>query len=71
MPSKITIKCPQDIEWAIDKNGCVYILQTRSLRISEVESEKLKIPRRIKGYNILLDKGVIACKGIGCARHLF
>lgn len=61
-------ECPQDIEWAIDKNGCVYILQTRPLRMLEVESEKLKIPRRIKGYNILLDKGVIACKGIGCGK---
>ena len=26
------------------------------------------IPTRIKGYNILLDKGVIACKGIGSGR---
>ena len=26
------------------------------------------IPTRIEGYNIILDKGVIACKGIGCGK---
>lgn len=58
-------ECPQDIEWAIDKQNRVYILQTRPLRIIQAEGSKLKIPRKIKGYNILIDKGVIACKGIG------
>ncbi len=56
---------PQDIEWAIDHNNRIYILQSRPLRMLRVESEKLNIPRRLEGYNILLDKGVIACKGIG------
>ena len=58
-------ECPQDIEWAIDKQNRVYILQARPLRIIQAEGSKLKIPRKIKGYNILIDKGVIACKGIG------
>lgn len=58
-------KCPQDIEWAIDKQHRVYILQTRPLRVIQTSVPKLNIPKRIKGYNILLDKGVIACKGIG------
>ena len=56
---------PQDIEWAIDHNNRIYILQSRPLRMLRVESEKLNIPRRLEEYNILLDKGVIACKGIG------
>jgi pyruvate,water dikinase len=58
---------PQDIEWAIDKSNQIYILQSRQLRMLKIE-EKLKIPRKIEKYNILLDRGVIACKGIGYGR---
>ncbi|MBI4679958.1 MAG: hypothetical protein HY753_01780 [Nitrospirae bacterium] len=57
--------CPQDIEWAIDKNNNMYILQTRPLRTFQAANSKLQIPRKIDGYNILLDKGIIACRGIG------
>ena len=56
---------PQDIEWAIDKNGKVYILQTRLLRMVSLPTASSSLPRRIEGYRIILDKGVIACKGIG------
>jgi pyruvate,water dikinase len=67
-------KSPQDIEWAIDRDDRLYILQTRPLQMSKVESlklrpeaqpEGLKVPGRIEGYNILINRGVIACKGIG------
>jgi len=57
-------KYPQDIEWAIDKNNSVYILQTRPLMILEKETAK-PVPTRVEGYNILINKGIIACKGIG------
>jgi len=57
---------PQDIEWAIDEEGNIFILQARQLRIPEKKSEtRLYLPTRIKGYNILLEKGINACKGIG------
>ena len=47
-------------------NRTAYIsCKARPLRIIQAEGSKLKIPRKIKGYNILIDKGVIACKGIG------
>jgi len=56
---------PQDIEWAIDRNNQIYILQSRPLRVLAVEGPELRTPRQIEGYDILLDKGVIACKGVG------
>src|SRR4030067_1785102 len=56
-------KAPQDIEWAIDKDGTPYILQTRSLLI--LKEKTRSVPTRIEGYNILIERGVIACKGIG------
>jgi len=62
--------CPQDIEWAIGSDNQAYILQSRPLRTSNIQRSisDVAIPTRIKGYNILLDKGVIACKGIGSGR---
>jgi pyruvate, water dikinase len=59
--------CPQDIEWAIDKNGVIYILQARPLRIVEKEIPR-SIPTRVPGHTILIDKGIIASKGIGFGR---
>jgi pyruvate,water dikinase len=57
---------PQDIEWAIDEEGNIFILQARKLKILEKKSEiSVYLPTRIKGYNILLEKGITACKGIG------
>ncbi len=57
---------PQDIEWAIDEDGTIFILQARPLRITEKRAEsKVVLPTRIKGYNILLEGGVTACRGVG------
>ncbi|MDP2156761.1 MAG: PEP/pyruvate-binding domain-containing protein, partial [Nitrospirota bacterium] len=55
---------PQDIEWAVSETGEVFILQTRPLRLMKQETAT-KIPRRIDGYAVLIDKGVIASRGIG------
>ncbi len=57
---------PQDIEWAIDEDGTIFILQARPLRIIERKPEaKVVLPTRIKGYNIVLEGGVTACRGVG------
>ncbi|MCS7163971.1 MAG: PEP-utilizing enzyme [Thermodesulfovibrio sp.] len=56
---------PQDIEWVVDGENNIYILQTRLLKIREKKPTKVLLPTRIKGYKILIDKGVTACKGVG------
>lgn len=58
---------PQDVEWALGGDGRVYILQSRPLRMMRA-LETRGVPRRIEGRAALLEKGVIACKGIGYGR---
>jgi pyruvate,water dikinase len=55
---------PQDIEWAIDHDDKIYILQSRPLNIRTADSEPLKVPRHVEGHTVLLDRGIIACKGM-------
>jgi pyruvate,water dikinase len=56
---------PQDIEWAVDHGNRMYILQTRPLTIVDTQSSVTDIPQKMDGYKILLNEGVIACKGVG------
>ncbi len=56
-------KSPQDIEWALDKNDRPFILQTRPLMI--LNKRARPVPARIEGYNILINRGIIANRGIG------
>ncbi|MBU4055066.1 MAG: phosphoenolpyruvate synthase [Proteobacteria bacterium] len=54
---------PQDIEWALDANGRVIILQARPLRTEEPgEKEGLT---EISGHALVMEKGDTACPGIG------
>ncbi|KJU83272.1 pyruvate, water dikinase [Candidatus Magnetobacterium bavaricum] len=55
---------PQDIEWVIDGNGRLLILQSRPLMITAKEEQR-SLPMRIEGHKVLLDRGIIACKGVG------
>ena len=57
---------PQDIEWAVGGEGKLYVLQSRPLRMyTQGSAPGICIPTRFAGYNVILDKGVIACKGAG------
>ncbi|MGB9822211.1 PEP/pyruvate-binding domain-containing protein [Thermodesulfovibrio sp.] len=65
-------KCPQDIEWAIDEQDNIFILQARPLKISPLKlveqklfKEKKVLPTPVEGYRVLLNKGITACKGVG------
>jgi len=58
---------PQDIEWALDPNDNLFIIQARPLRILAEKPSK-PIPTSLRGYEVLIDKGQIACKGVGAGK---
>mgnify|MGYP000322706358 CR=1 FL=1 len=62
-------KCPQDIEWAIDKTGNIYFLQTRPLRLSP-HHEETGAPD-LSGRSIIVKGGTTICRGIGCGPVFF
>jgi pyruvate,water dikinase len=54
---------PQDIEWAMDAQGRLYLLQARPLRVSrQLKADYL--PPQIKGAEVLLANGIIASRGV-------
>jgi len=55
---------PQDIEWALDGDGRLWILQSRPLQLVDAPAPSA-MPRRVAGRRILIDRGIVACKGIG------
>jgi pyruvate,water dikinase len=64
------MKKPQDIEWAIDKNGEIFILQARPLRIANKSREMMKdISSSLQKYTVLMEnQGIIARRGIGAGK---
>ncbi len=65
-------QCPQDIEWAIDETGDIFILQSRPLRISvptfgeAVPEPPLELPAPILRFGVRASGGV----GAGPVFHL-
>jgi pyruvate, water dikinase len=53
---------PQDIEWAMDRQRKLLILQSRPLRLI---SHSGKASRPLPGYTVLVGKGEVACPGVG------
>ncbi|MBF0564364.1 MAG: hypothetical protein HQK89_03890 [Nitrospirae bacterium] len=64
------VKKPQDIEWAFDKSGKLYILQSRPLKISNKSKYTQKdISSRLQNYSVIMEKqGIIARRGIGAGK---
>jgi pyruvate,water dikinase len=53
---------PQDIEWALNEQGELYLLQARPLRVSrQLKADYL--PPKIKEAEVLVAEGIIACRG--------
>ena len=63
---------PQDIEWAIDKKGKVFILQCRPLAVSEVgtseTNKKISYSELKSKYRVLIEEGICASPGIGSGK---
>lgn len=55
---------PQDVEWALDEAGNLWLLQSRTLTVLARKAAATK-PRILKDHPVLLDKGSIACRGVG------
>ena len=59
--------CPQDIEWAIDRKGNIFILQARPLKLRPHDrSSQTSTPKMVKTNSpVLAESGTIASTGIG------
>ncbi|WP_373497892.1 PEP/pyruvate-binding domain-containing protein [Desulfococcus sp.] len=55
---------PQDVEWSLDHDGKIIILQTRPLLMKEREGGPMATPM-FSDYPVLLEEGVAACPGVG------
>ncbi|MBA4366866.1 MAG: phosphoenolpyruvate synthase, partial [Desulfobacterium sp.] len=55
---------PQDIEWAIDSRGSIFILQSRSLRGLDSGKSNPVLPV-LTGYPLLIENGVTVSGGVG------
>lgn len=64
------MKRPQDMEWAIDKGGNIFMLQTRPLRVSAGTEAVVKdITSSLDKYTVIMENcGKIARRGIGAGR---
>ncbi|MDR2551143.1 MAG: phosphoenolpyruvate synthase [Desulfobulbus sp.] len=58
-------KCPQDVEWALDPDGQLLILQSRPLKIQSPTNFCLLKAAPLKGYELIVDGGEIASQGVG------
>lgn len=59
---------PQDIEWCMDEEGHLFILQSRPLRSEETESGSLECDFEDVPNAVLVSGGERACSGIGAGK---
>jgi pyruvate, water dikinase len=57
--------CPQDVEWAIASDGCIYVLQCRPLQQMESQARRKQIPEpNSEPGPILIRDGITAAPGV-------
>ena len=62
---------PQDIEWAIDREGSIFILQSRPLKIggdAELQGRPASVGGEEPARILMKGKGVVVRKGVGAGR---
>ena len=57
---------PQDVEWALDRENRLFVLQARPLHLTPPEEEDRQAIPTVPGYPIVLEGGAVACSGVGC-----
>ena len=61
---------PQDVEWALDHQGQLYLLQSRPLGLVQARTEQEALPKLFAGHPVLLSGGQVVTPGIACG-HIF
>jgi pyruvate,water dikinase len=56
---------PQDVEWALDQAGQLWLLQSRTLQVPAKKAPERGPIRTLKQYPVLIDQGTVACRGVG------
>ncbi len=59
--------CPQDMEWALDVDENLYVLQARPLQCRATDGDRLVCPRipKAREYPVLIETGQVAHPGVG------
>ena len=59
---------PQDVEWALDSVGRLFILQTRPLQMigRSTRQQNDEVAEAIAGRQVVISGGDVACPGVGC-----
>jgi len=57
---------PQDIEWALDWEDRLFLLQSRPLGLKSPEAADQEVIPQVPGYPLLVEGGAVACSGVGC-----
>jgi len=55
---------PQDVEWSLDEEGRLWLLQSRTLQVPSRKPAE-RPTRTLKQYPVLIDQGTVACRGVG------
>jgi pyruvate,water dikinase len=59
-------RCPQDVEWALDRSQRLFILQSRILRVANWGTQGKMPAAGTGGHRVILQGGRVAAPGIAC-----